>query len=401
MPEAKTATLKEPPSFDELKARALALVLVLRERAAETEALRRIPDATLKELHESGLFRMLQPKRVGGSELPYRAMIELGAIIARGCASTAWVLNNLASHHWMLAMWPEAAQNEIWNASPDDLIGSAFVFPCGRAEKVEGGYRLSGRWPFSSGVDPSVWNIVGGMVHDEKGRASEHRVFIVHQRDYTVIDTWFVTGLRGTGSKDIEMADVFVPEHRTLPLTAIAGGPTPGSAANPAPLYKLPALSLFAFVVAPVALGIAQGAIADFLDTMRARAATYSGKRLAELATLQLHVAEATALADAAEAVMLRDCDEAEAMTAAGRVPSVDEKARWRRDGAYAAGLCTKAVETVFTAMGGAAIYERNPMQRAFRDIHAANAHYALNWDVAGTLFGRVALGLPPDAPTL
>ena len=193
MPEAKTAALKEPPSFDELKARALALVPVLRERAAETEALRRIPDATLKELHESGLFRMLQPKRVGGSELPYRAMIELGAIIARGCASTAWVLNNLASHHWMLAMWPEAAQNEIWNASPDDLIGSAFVFPCGRAEKVEGGYRLSGRWPFSSGVDPSVWNIVGGMVHDEKGRASEHRVFIVHQRDYTVIEAPFPT----------------------------------------------------------------------------------------------------------------------------------------------------------------------------------------------------------------
>lgn len=390
-----------PPSFATLVARARALVPVLKARAADCEAARRVPDATIADLHASGLFRMLQPLRVGGSELPYRALVELGAIIAQGCASTSWVLTNLASHHWMLAMWPKAAQDEIWNDSPDHLIGSALVFPCGKAVPAEGGYRLSGRWPFSSGVDPSRWNFVGAILHDERGRPVEHRVFLVRAADYTIIDTWFVTGLRGTGSKDVEMQDVFVPAHRTLPLSAIAGGPTPGSAVNPAPLYQLPALGLFAFVVAGVSLGIARGATADFAAAMRARVATYSGKRLADLATLQLRVAEAAALVDTAEALMLKDCDEATQMTAAGAVPAADDKARWRRDGAYAAGMCTRAVDVLFAATGGGGVYLHHPIQRAFRDIHAANAHYALSWDVNATLWGRLALGLPADSSIL
>ncbi|HVZ32789.1 MAG TPA: acyl-CoA dehydrogenase family protein, partial [Polyangiaceae bacterium] len=142
-----------PPSLEGLKDRARALVPTLRARATETDLLRRIPDETIAELHASGIFRMLQPKRVGGSELPYRSLVEIGAILAEGCGSTSWVATNLASHHWMLAMWPKEAQDEVWGASPDDLIGSALVFPSGKAVAVDGGYRLSGRWPFSSGVD--------------------------------------------------------------------------------------------------------------------------------------------------------------------------------------------------------------------------------------------------------
>jgi 3-hydroxy-9,10-secoandrosta-1,3,5(10)-triene-9,17-dione monooxygenase len=390
-----------PPDFATLRRRAEDLVPALRQRAQKAEAIRRVPDATIADLHRTGLFRMLQPRRVGGSELPYRALIELGAIVARGCGSTAWVLNNLASHHWMLAMWPPAAQDEIWGESPDHLIGSAFVFPVGRAQKVDGGYRLSGRWPFSSGIDPSTWNMVGAIVYDERNKPVEHRMFLVPARDYRIIDTWHVTGLRGTGSKDVETTDAIVPEYRSLPLKAIAGGPTPGSEANPAPLYKLPALSLFAFVVAGVSLGIAQGALADVVAATRTRASTYAGKALADLATIQLRIAEAGALIDTAETLMLKDCDEAQRLTEAGETPSVEQKVRWRRDGAYAAGMCTQAVDTMFVAMGGGGIYLSHPIQRAFRDIHAANAHYALSWDVNGTLYGRVALGLPPDTATL
>jgi len=327
--------------------------------------------------------------------------VTLGAIVAEGCGSTGWVLTNLASHHWMLGMWPEAAQAEIWGQSPDDLIGSAFVFPAGRARAVDGGYVLSGRWPFSSGIDPSVWNLMGGTVRDERDRPVEQRIFLVAAKDYAIIDTWHVSGLRGTGSKDVEMVEVFVPSHRTLPLSAIAGGTTPGSTVNPGPLYRLPALGLFSFVVAAVSLGIARGAIADYTETTRARVSGYSGKRLAELATQQLRLAEAAALADTAEALMLKDCDEATDMIAGGTVPTIEDKARWRRDGAYTAAMCTKAVDLIFTAAGGAGIYLHAPIQRAFRDIHAANAHYALSWDVNGTLWGRLALGLPSDAPTL
>lgn len=395
------APSSSPPSFEILKARARALVPALRARAGEAETLRRIPDQTIADLHASGLFRMLQPHRVGGSELPYRALIELGAILAEGCGSTSWVVTNLASHHWMLAMWPKEAQDEVWGPSPDHLIGSALVFPGGKAVATEGGYRLTGRWPFSSGVDPSRWNFVGGIVHDARGKPIEQRIFLVEAHDYRIIDTWYVAGLRGTGSKDIEANDVFVPAHRTLPLSAMVGGTAPGCAINPAPLYKLPVLGLFAFVVSGVSLGLARGAITDFTESIKARSGTYSGRRLADLANMQIKLGEASALADTAEALMLKDCDEAMRLTEQGVTPSIEQKARWRRDGAYAASLCTEAVNLLFAATGGGGIYLDQPIQRAFRDAQAANAHYALSWDVNGTQWGRVALGLPAEPVVL
>src|SRR6516225_2189630 len=189
MPQAKTQR-GEPPRFEELLARAEALVPVLRERAPRAEQLRRLPDETIADLHASGLFRMLQPARVGGSELPYRALFELTAVIGQGCGSTAW----------LLGMWHPEAQEEIWGQSPDSLISSALAFARGRARREAGGYRLSGRWPFSSGIDPSTWNIFGAIVSDEETGQSEPRMFLVPASDYTIIDTWQVIGLAGTGS---------------------------------------------------------------------------------------------------------------------------------------------------------------------------------------------------------
>jgi 3-hydroxy-9,10-secoandrosta-1,3,5(10)-triene-9,17-dione monooxygenase len=399
MPDPKTEPGRGRPRFDELLARAEALVPVLRERAPRAEELRRLPDETIADLHASGLFRVLQPQRVGGSELPFRALFELTAAIGEGCGSTAWVLANLAAHHWLLGMWHPEAQEEIWGESPDSLISSALIFARGRARRVPGGYRLSGRWAFSSGIDPSTWNMFGAIVADEETGESEPRMFLVPARDYAIIDTWQVIGLAGTGSKDVEVADVFVPAYRTLSTERIRGGPSRGSEVNPGALYKLPAVSLFAFAIAGVLLGIARGAIDHYAQTTRTRLSSYSGKNLADFTNLQIHLAEAAALADAAEAIVLRDCDEATRITEAGIVPSLEQRARYRRDGAYAATMCTKAVDLLFTATGGGAIYARNPIQRAFRDIHAANAHYVLTWDVNAAAYGRVRLGLPPDAP--
>jgi len=398
MAEAKTARGAAAPHFDELLARAEALIPVLRERADRAEELRRLPDETIADLHASGLFRVLQPKRVGGSELPFRHLVELVAVIARGCGSTAWVLANLAAHHWLFGMWPKEAQDEVWGQSPDNLIGSALIFPRGRAKKVDGGYRLTGRWPFSSGVDAAAWNLVGAIAQDEESGAAEPRIFLLSAKNYTVIDTWQVIGLAGTGSKDVAVDDVYVPEHRTLAVDQISGGPNPGSAVNPSVLYQLPAISLFAFCIAGVSLGLAQSAIEYFTNSTRTRLSSYTGRNVADFNTVQVHVAEAAALADAARAIMLGDCDEATRSVGEGRVPSLDQRARYRRDGAFAAMLCTKAVDLLFTATGGGAIYARNPLQRVFRDVHAANAHYVLNWDINGATYGRVALGLPPDA---
>lgn len=398
MADAKRTGSGTPPTLADLTVRAETLVPALRERAARGEELRRLPDETIADLHDSGLFRILQPRRVGGSELPFRSIVELVAIIGRGDASTAWVLANLAAHHWLLGMWPAQAQDEVWGDNPENLIGSALIFPRGRAQKIPGGYRLSGRWGFSSGVDPAAWNLVGAIAQDEEAGTAGPRIFLLPASDYTIIDTWHVIGLGGTGSKDVAVEDVFVPDYRTLAVDDIVGGPNPGSKINSSVLYQLPAISLFAFCIAGVSLGIAQGAVEHFTTSTRTRISSYSGRNLADFNTVQVHVAEAAAYADAARAIMLGDCDEATRIVGEGGLPSLEQRARYRRDGAFAASLCTRAVDVLFAASGGGAIYARHPLQRAFRDVHAANAHYVLNWDINGAIYGRVALGLPADA---
>jgi len=387
--------------YAEAIARARALVPVLRARSAKAEALRQVPEETIRDLGVNGLFRILQPTRVGGAELPFRAMVEICSIIGHGCGSTAWVLGNLASHQWMLAMWDPRAQAEVWSESADALIASAFVFPAGHATRVQGGYRLSGRWKFSSGIDPSRWNMVGAIVHDPASGEGEYRMFLLPQGDYHPIDTWFVAGLKGTGSKDVEVKDAFVPEYRTLAVDDTKGGPTPGASANPGALYRIPVFDMFPYVVAGAALGIAEGAVENFIEETRTRIATYSASRVADFTAVQIRLAEASAAVASARLLLIANCDEAMRIAAAGGVPTLEDKVRFRRDGAYAAKLCTRAVDVLFEACGGEALYDQREIQRAFRDVHAANSHNALTWDSAATLYGKVALGIVLDHPTI
>ena len=401
MTQALKSASATPPSYEDLIARARALVPTLKSRTAKAEALRQVPEETIRDLHSAELFRILQPRRVGGAELPFRAIVETSAIIGQGCGSTAWVYGNLASHHWMLAMWDARAQDEVWGDSPDTLIASAFVFPSGHAVKSDGGYRLSGRWKFSSGIDPSHWSMVGAIVHDESTGEGEYRMFLLPQGDYRPIDTWFVAGLKGTGSKDIEVTDAFVPAYRSLTVAETRGAPTPGAVVNPGALYRIPVFDMFPYVVAGAALGIAEGALASFTEETRSRLATYSATRMSDYATVQIRLAEAAAGIAAARLLMLARCDEAMAIAERGNIPTVEDKVRFRRDGAYSARLCTHAVDLLFEASGGDGLYDLHDIQRAFRDVHAANSHNALHWDVAAALYGKVALGQRLDHPTI
>lgn len=382
-------------------AQARALVPILRARAAETEKLRRLPDATVAALHDAGLFRLFQPARYGGIEAPFRAFVEIGAILAQGCGSTSWVFNNLVVHNWMLGYWPETAQDEVWKSSPRALIGSSFVFPAGRAEKVAGGYRLSGRWPFSSGIDASDWAMLAANVAPSEGNAAEPRFFLVPRADYTTVDNWHAMGLAGTGSKDTVVDGIVVPEHRSLAAALGKDDLHPGSAVNPGALYRLAWYALFGFVNGGTALGIAQGAVEEFTTASRARVATASGRHVADFATTQLRIAEAATLVDAAETLMLKDCDEAMRIASSGRFATPAEKTRWRRDGAFATRMSVRAIDILFAGAGGSAIAETHPLQRALRDAHAAQGHIGLNWDLNGTMYGRVALGLDAEFPLL
>jgi 3-hydroxy-9,10-secoandrosta-1,3,5(10)-triene-9,17-dione monooxygenase len=383
-------------------ARAHALVPQLRERASRTEELRHLPPETERDLHEAGLFRILQPKRVGGSEFDYVALVDFADVIGRADASVAWNLVNLASHHWMLGMFDPSAQDLIWNKDPYALIASSFVFPAGRAKKVDGGYQLRGRWPFSSGVDSCEWNMLAGVVaSDDEADGIEYRIFLLHRSDYKISDTWTASGLRGTGSNDVEVHDLFVAEAMTLAVADLTGGPTPGSAVNPNALYALPVFSLFPYVLAGVALGNAQACLDDYVGVSRHRASTYNRTRLGDLQSTQIKIAAASAKIDAARLIMRATCIDAMAEARRGDIPDMAAKTKARRDGAYTVNLCTEAVALLFSASGARGLFSSGALQRQFRDAHAINSHIAFSFDAAGTNYGRVALDLPSENLTL
>jgi 3-hydroxy-9,10-secoandrosta-1,3,5(10)-triene-9,17-dione monooxygenase len=381
---------------------AKALIPRLRERAARTEELRRLPHETERELHEGGLFRVVQPKRVGGFELDYIALVDCAELLGKGDASVSWNFANLASHHWMLGMFDRRAQDLVWDKDPNALIASSFIFPAGRARKVEGGYRLGGNWPFSSGVASCEWNMLASVVaSDDEADGIEYRVFLVHKNDYRIVDTWNSVGLGGTGSNDVEVRDAFVPDALSVAVTDLAGGPTPGSSVNPNALYALPVFSLFPYVLSGVALGNAQACLDDYIDVARHRASTYNRAKLGDMQSTQIKIAEASAKIDAARLIMRSNCIEAMADARDGRVPDMAAKTRLRRDGAFSVNLCTEAVSLLFSASGARGLFTTGVLQRQFRDAHAVNSHIAFNFDAAGTNYGRVALGLPSENLTL
>jgi 3-hydroxy-9,10-secoandrosta-1,3,5(10)-triene-9,17-dione monooxygenase len=301
----------------------------------------------------------------------------------------------------MLGMFPPQAQDEIWGRSPDALIASSFVFPAARARKVEDGYVLSGRWPFSSGVDPSDWNMLAGLAFLDDNAPPEQRVFLLHRSQYRVIDTWFAGGLRGTGSKDVEATEQYVAEHMTLAVADTKGGPTPGSAVNPGPLFQMPVFALFPYMLSGVPLGIAEGLMDEFSRGIVSRTGKMTGARIAEIQSTQIRFGEAAAYARASRRVQEANCREAQEMIASGIVPDIKTKARYRLEGAYAVEWAVRAVDVMFGLSGAAGLYESGHAARAFRDAHAVKQHFSFNTDIASTTYGRVALGLPSDNATL
>ncbi|WP_315704522.1 MULTISPECIES: acyl-CoA dehydrogenase family protein [unclassified Bradyrhizobium] len=393
---------ERPDAFAPVEARAMALLPLLRERAERTEELRRVPPETEQDLLEAGLFRILQPKRVGGRELDYVALVDCADLLARADASVAWNVANLASHHWMLAMFDPRAQDRIWGDDANTLIASSFIFPAGRAKKVNGGYELRGSWPLSSGVASCQWNMLASVVSSEdEADGVEYRIFLLPRADYNILDTWNAAGLRGTGSNDVEVRDAFVADEMTIGVNSLAGGISPGSGLNPSPLYRLPVFSLFPFAISGVALGNAQACLEDYIDGARHRASTYNRAKLSDLQSTQLKIAEASAKIDTARMIMRASCTRAMEDARRGIIPDMMTKTRYRRDGAYAVNLCTEAVSLLFAASGARGLFTSGVLQRRFRDAHAINSHIAFNFDAAGTSYGRVVLGLPSDNLTL
>ena len=340
-------------------------------------------------------MRLMQPARFGGSELGLEVLLEVTIELCKGCASTAWVYSNLVSHSWNIGQFELQAQEDIWNEDPNAMAATGLAFPCGKATPVDGGYRLSGRWPFASGVDASSWMLLGALT-EQAGGAPEPRFFLVPQPDFRSLDNWAAYGLAGTGSHDVEVKDVFVPAHRTISAEVFAAGQhTPGGKVHANPLFRQPTFASFAFMLASVPLGAAKAAVEQFIGTMRQRAGTYTGVRVAELGPVQARIAEAAACVEFAEVVMRHDWREFFDELERGNYPGVETKLRWKRNAAFSTQLAVRAIDTLMPAAGAAGLQLSQPLQRHFRDIHAASTHIALTWDVHAVAYGQSALGLP------
>jgi len=386
---------------EEALERARALVPALRERAGRDESLRQMSKETLSDLHRTGLFRFHQPKRWGGAELPFTAIFDIPYEIGRGDASTAWNVGNLGIHHWMLALYDERAQQEVWGADPDALIASGIAYPQGRARKVDGGLVISGFWNFSSGVDHAAWNMLAVMVR-EGDTVVDHRMCLVPRGEYEIVDDWHVVGMRSTGSKSVKATDVFVPEHRALSMYLARGGTEyPGYRVNPNPLYRVPLSGLGSHCLAGAGVGNAQAALELTVQAITERSTSYTAMRMRDFQAVQLRVAAAGAKVDAARLLIRTDCAEAERIAYEGRSPTLEEKLRFKRNVAWGMDRCTEAIDELHALAGANGIYDRYPIQRIFRDQHALSAHIGFSWDAQAGPWALVAMGGEFVSPTL
>lgn len=386
------------PEAVELLARARDMVPRLAQRAADAERAGMVPVETVSEMNDAGLFRVLQPRRWGGYELDPRVFYRIQMTLAEGCMSTAWIYGVIGVHNWQLPLFPEQAQQDVWAKDSSTLIASTYM-PVGKAEKVEGGYRFSGRWGFSSGSEHCDWIFLGALLPRRDGAAGlEHTTFLLPKSDFRIEHNWDVLGLRATGSHDIVVEDAFVPEHRTQRTNDHGDEGCPGRATNPGWLYRIPFTQVFQRAVSSACIGALDGAITHF----RERAAAHVGKhgaKTAEDTNAQTAVSEAMMTTDQLKLVLLRNFARIVECALTGERMPVEERLMQRAQAAQVPKLCAASANELMRACAASGTYKTNPIERIFRDIHQARGHIANNTDAYARSHGMVMLGLPNADP--
>jgi 3-hydroxy-9,10-secoandrosta-1,3,5(10)-triene-9,17-dione monooxygenase len=371
------------------------LLPALRGRVAEAEAQRRVPAESIKELQEAGVLRLLRPARWGGREAHPTVFYRAVSLVASACGSTGWVASVLGVHPWHLGLFAAQAQDDVWGEDPDTVISSSYA-PVGRATAVDGGFRFSGRWSFSSGCDHATWNLLGGLVVGEDGRPTDFRTFLLPISDYAIEDVWDTIGLRGTGSNDIVVDDVFVPEHRTLSFSLTSRCTAPGQELNDGPLFRLPYGSVHPYAITAPLIGMAQGAYESYVGYTRERIrASYVGEKAAEDSFAQVRVAEAASDIDAAWLQLERNLSEEFDLASASEPIPLELRLRARRDQVCGSARVIAAVDKLFESAGGKAINMSAPISRYWRDAHAARAHAANDLERTLVMYGKSEFGVP------
>jgi len=382
----------------ELIERARALIPALKSRAAQADRDLKIPDETIADMQEAGLFKAMQPKQYGGYEVDPRTFYEIQMALAEGCMSTGWLYGVMGVHPWQLARYPVEAQEDVWGQDTNTLVGSTYM-PVAKVTPVEGGYRISGRWGFATGCDHTKWTLLGGILPpDENGEGQEHGTFLVPAEDYRIEKNWEVLGLRGTGSHDLVVEDAFVPAHRVQRTNNTSPEAIPGLEVNTNPIFAIPFAQVFTRAVSTAALGGLQGAINEFRDNASKHIGKHGGKT-AEDPVAQDAIADAILTLDMLKLVLDRNYGELLETATKGELPDVDTRLLYRYQSAYVTNTCAEKVNALLRSMAASGLYNTNPVARIFRDVHQGRGHIANNVAAFGRAFGTVQLGLPNPDP--
>ena len=376
-------------THDAVLARVRALIPAIRERATAAEEARTISPETATALIATGMCRVLVPPRFGGYGLGLDTWFEVTREIGKVDASHAWCAALLIHHPHYIGQFAEEAQQAVWANGPDVAI-AASIAPVGKITRVSGGYRVSGRFGFASCINHSSWVIVGGMT--DFGAGPEHTFFLLGPGDFTVDDCWFTAAMRATGSNAAVCEDVFVPESHAVRVVDLREGTAPGGKVNANPIFRAPIVTYSVLTFVTPMLGAAQGAYELFRDWTKTRRGM-DGTALAEAVSVQTRLARAAANLDAAELLLGRAVDVAQAPLQ----PSFALRARSMRDCTRASELCIEAIDAILAMSGTAGFATSHPIQRAWRDIHFASMHVTVSPERGFVHFGRTELGLPPD----
>jgi 3-hydroxy-9,10-secoandrosta-1,3,5(10)-triene-9,17-dione monooxygenase len=376
---------------------ARALVPALRERRLEADELRRLPDASVADLHELGIFGSVLPTELGGENLGVDVLFEVVVALARGDGATSWCGGNWTIHNLLLCMFPLQAQQDVFGAGGSrlPLISTGFSPARGQTAPAEGGQVLSGQWDFASGVDHAEWVVVVAM--SERGPLAH----LVPVGDLEIIDTWHTGGLRGTGSKDVAASEVFVPEHRLLPLASAIDGDHAARELYDNPFFRVPLTSVFHTGLTGTMIGMAHGALEVFTETITAKVGGLSGIKSSTRPEVHHRIGEAAAEVNAAHLAVRATYAEMREMVAAGSEITMLARTRWRRDSGWAAKVCLQAIDRLFQVGGAHALWLDDQLLQYHRDAHAASHHYGLAYDALFMAHGQAALGQEPTVPML
>ena len=369
------------------------LLPALRERADDAERARVVPEASVKELEDTGFFRMLQPSRYEGLECDPVDFFTAVRDIAGACGSTGWIASVLGVHPWQVALFDDEAQQAVWGEDTSTRLSSSYA-PTGKAVVADGGFTLSGKWSFSSGCDHATWVLLGGLVFDADGQVVDFRTFLLPREKYQIVDVWNVVGLRGTGSNDIVVEETFVPEAFTLSMGDTGRCYGPGQAVNESDLYKLPFHSLFTTTISTPIIGMAYGAYAEHVEMQQKRVrAAYAGEKASLDPFAAVRIARASSEIDAAWALTMNNIRDEQALVGRGEKIPLGLRLKVRRDQVLGTQRAIDAIDALFEASGGRALAEGTYLQRAWRDAHAGRVHAANDPERALQMYGAHEFG--------